>query len=153
MGTEALERVRGLRPGGVITLYRLLLHSPPLTLADVRRVLSEENTELPSGRIEGATTELTVKASGRLQSVEEFENLVLRVENGALVRLRDVGTVRLGAENERSILKRDGVPMIGLGLVAQPGANNLAFHHVADCLPHLFNSEPQQPPFFSRFEP
>jgi len=103
---------------------RLAAHG--LTAADVRTVLSAENVELPSGRIEGANVELTVKSRGQLRGVEEFNDLVLRADGGRLVRLRDVGEATLGAENERSILKRDGVPMIGLAIVAQPGANSIA---------------------------
>ncbi len=103
---------------------RLAAHG--LTPADVRAVLASENVELPSGRIEGANVELTVKTRGQLRDEEEFNRLVLRAQGGRLVRLEDVATVVLGAENERSILKRDGVPMIGLAVTAQPGANSVA---------------------------
>jgi multidrug efflux pump len=103
---------------------RLAAHN--LTATDVRTVLATENVELPSGRIEGANVELTVKTRGQLRGVEEFNNLVLRADGRRLVRFADVGTAVLGAENERSILKRDGVPMIGLAIVAQPGANSVS---------------------------
>jgi multidrug efflux pump len=103
---------------------RLAAHN--LTLAEVRTALAIENVELPSGRIEGAAMELTVKTSGYLRSVEEFNRLVLRASSEGLVRLEDVGTATLGAENERTILKMNGKAMIGLGLIAQPGANSVA---------------------------
>lgn len=97
-----------------------------LTPRDVRDAIRRENVELPSGRIEGDATELTVRTSGRLRTVEEFENLVIKEDGERLVRFRDVGTVELGPENERTVLKRDGEPMVGVVLMPQPGANNIA---------------------------
>jgi multidrug efflux pump len=103
---------------------RLAAHN--LTLAEVRSALSAENVELPSGRIEGTSMELTVKTSGLLRSAEEFNRLVVRASPEGLVRLEDVGRATLGAENERTQLKLNGKSMIGLGLIAQPGANSIA---------------------------
>jgi multidrug efflux pump len=97
-----------------------------LTLADVQSALDVENVELPSGLLDGAATEMTVTASGRLRSEKEFNDLVIRSEGDGVVRLRDVGTAHLGAENERTILKMNGKPMVGLGLITQPGANSIA---------------------------
>jgi multidrug efflux pump len=103
---------------------RLAAHD--LTLAEVRNALAVENVELPSGRIEGDAMELTVKTSGLLRTAEEFNRLVLRGSEGGLVRLEDVGTATLGAENERTRLTMNGKAMIGLGLISQPGANSVA---------------------------
>jgi multidrug efflux pump len=103
---------------------RLAAHD--LTLAEVRRALASENVELPSGRIEGSAMELTVKTGGLLRTPEEFDRLVLRSTSAGLVRLEDVGTAELGAENERTRLKLNGKSMIGLGLISQPGANSVA---------------------------
>lgn len=63
---------------------------------------------------------------GRLQTEEEFNNLIIKEADGNIVRLKDIGWAQLGAENERTILKRDGVPMVGVVLIAQAGANNIA---------------------------
>lgn len=94
-----------------------------LTALDVKQALDRENVELPSGKIAGNTTELTIKTSGRLTKVREFENMVVKQSDIEVVRLKDVADVDLGVENEETILKDSGVPMIGLGLVPQPGAN------------------------------
>ncbi len=94
-----------------------------LTPLDVQTALSRENIELPTGRIEGDAVELTVRTMGRLQTVEDFDNLIIRESQGKIVRLRDVGFAELGAENYRTMMRRDGVPMIGLVLIPQPGAN------------------------------
>lgn len=101
------------------------LASYGLTPSDVRQVLARENVELPSGRLEGATMELSLRTLGRLSTAEEFLNLILRYEQGGVVRLGDVARVYLGAENERTVLKRDGVPMVALAISPQPGANQI----------------------------
>ncbi len=94
-----------------------------LTPLDIKLSLDKENVDLPSGKIEGNTTELTVNTIGRLSTVPEFENMIVKESDNNIVRLRDVAKVELGAENEETILKESGTPMIGLALVPQPGAN------------------------------
>jgi len=101
------------------------LASYGLTPLDVRQVLTRENVELPSGRIEGRDVELTVRTKSRLVSVEDFNDMVLKHDEGQFVRLRDVGYAELGPENPRTILRRDGLPMVGLILRPQPGANQV----------------------------
>ncbi len=96
-----------------------------LTAIDVRNALTRENVELPSGRIEGDLTELTVRTMGRMTDVEEFNNLIIRRTAESTIRLRDLGRAELGPLNERTILKRDGVPMVGVVLIPQPGANQI----------------------------
>ncbi|MCB0714333.1 MAG: efflux RND transporter permease subunit [Ignavibacteriae bacterium] len=97
-----------------------------LSLTDVAAALNRENVELPTGRIEGEATELSVRTVGRLTTPEEFNNLIIAENNGSIIRLRDVGSAAYGPENERTVLKRDGKPMIGVVLIPQPGANNIA---------------------------
>lgn len=94
-----------------------------LTPMDVKLALDRENVELPSGKIAGDATELTINTKGKLINEEEFNNLIIKNTNGNIVRLRDVGKAMLGSENEETILKESGIPMIGLALVPQPGAN------------------------------
>jgi len=96
-----------------------------VTAVDVRNALSRENIELPSGRIEGLNTELTIRTLGRLSTVEDFNNLIIKESNSRLVRFSDVGTAELYPENDRTLLKRDGIPMVGVVLVPQPGANQI----------------------------
>ncbi len=94
-----------------------------LTLGDVRDAVERENVELPSGRIEGRDVELPVRTVSRLTTVQDFENLIVKAQEGRIVRLRDVGTVRLGARNERTVLKESGVPMVAVVVRPQPGSN------------------------------
>jgi len=103
------------------------LASQGLTPLDVRDALNRENVELPSGRIEGYNTELSIRTFGRLSTPEEFNELVIKESNGSVVRFRDVGRAVLTAENERSIMLGSGsVPMVAVVLVPQSGANQIA---------------------------
>jgi multidrug efflux pump len=94
-----------------------------LTALDIKQALDRENIELPAGKITGNKTELTIKTSGRLTTEEEFKNVVIKQNGDDIVRIGDVALVEIGSENEETILKQTGIPMIGLGLVPQPGAN------------------------------
>ncbi len=99
------------------------LSAVQLTADDIRMALERENVELPSGKITGNNTELTVKTFGRLSTEEEFNNLIISQKENRIIRLRDVANAVLGPENEETILKKDGVPMVALALVPQPGSN------------------------------
>lgn len=112
--------------------YSMRLWMDPIKLAslklapsDVLQAVNRENVELPSGRVEGQATELTVRTMGRLTTVEDFDNLIIKESGDQVVRLRDVGYAQLYPENERTILRRDDVPGVALAVVAQPGANNI----------------------------
>ncbi len=97
-----------------------------LTPLDVQRALSRSNLELPSGRIEGEDVELTVRTMSRLVTTEDFNNLILKQNEGNIVRFRDVGYAELGPENERTVMKRDGVPSVGVVLRPLPGSNYIS---------------------------
>ncbi|MBS1683073.1 MAG: efflux RND transporter permease subunit [Bacteroidetes bacterium] len=94
-----------------------------LTALDVQNALMRENIELPSGKIAGNSTELTVRTFGRLYTEEDFNNVIVKASATGDIRLKNVGQAMLGPENEESILKDRGVPMVGLALVPLPGAN------------------------------
>lgn len=94
-----------------------------LTPLDVRNAVSSENVELPSGRIEGDKTELTVRTFGRLKSVDEFNDLIIAKNGNRLVKFSDIGIAEAAPEDIRSILKVNGVPCVTVILTPQPGAN------------------------------
>jgi multidrug efflux pump len=96
-----------------------------LTVQDVEAALRSQNTELPSGRIESRMREFTVLAETDLKTPEEFERIVLRDAGGTLVRLADVGRAEIGAEDDRNIVRVNGRPAVGLGIVKQSTANTL----------------------------
>jgi multidrug efflux pump len=97
-----------------------------LSPIDVRDAVVRENVELPSGRIEGAEVELPVRTMSRLDTPEGFNDLILKSEADRIIRLRDVGYAELGPRNERTVLKRDGIPMVLVVVRPQPGANYVA---------------------------
>jgi multidrug efflux pump len=97
-----------------------------LTPLDVLNALNRENVELPSGRIEGDRTELTVRTMGRLRDVNEFNNMIITQDANTIVRFRDIGRAELGPENERTMLKRNGMPQVIVVVTPQPGANQIA---------------------------
>jgi len=95
-----------------------------LTPLDVRNALERSNVELPSGRIQGESIELTVRTESRLETTEDFNSLILKQsEDGQTVRLEDVGRAEIAPLNQRTLLQRDGVPMVGVVLRPLPGAN------------------------------
>ena len=100
-----------------------------ITPIDVRNALNRENIELPSGSIEGKNTELTVRTLGRLTTVDDFNNLIIKESTNSIIRFSDIGEAQLYPENDKSILRRDAIPMVGVVLIPQPGAN---FIQIAD---------------------
>jgi len=113
--------------------YSMRLWMDPIKLAslklapsDVLQALNRENVELPSGRVEGANTELTVRTMGRLNTPDDFNKLIVKEDGDNVVRFSDIGYAELGPENERTILRRDGIAGCAIALVAQPGANNIS---------------------------
>lgn len=103
------------------------LSSYQLTAIDVSNALQLQNVELPSGKLAGNETELTIKTVGRLTTPEEFNNMIIKsYPDGRDIRLKDIGEARLGVENEETILREKNIPMIALALVPQPGSNYIA---------------------------
>ncbi len=100
-----------------------LLAAYGVTPMDVRDAVTQQNVELPSGRIEGDNTELTIRTLGRLLTIEDFNNLPIREDGDKVVRFRDIGIAEVDAEDTRSIMKRNGVPMVACVIIPQPGAN------------------------------
>ncbi len=113
--------------------YAMRLWLDPLKLAayqltplDIQQALERENVELPSGRIEGMVTELSVRTMGRLTTPQEFNDLIIIEDGGRTIRLGDIGYAELGARNQRTVLKRDGIPMVGVVAIPLPGSNQLS---------------------------
>jgi multidrug efflux pump len=96
-----------------------------ITPIDIRNAIDRENVELPSGSIEGDKMELTIRTLGLMKTPEEFNNLIIRENNFNVVRFRDVGIAELGPEDQRSIMRKNGVPMVSVVVIPQPGANHI----------------------------
>ena len=96
-----------------------------ITPVDIKNAMDNENVELPSGSIEGNTVELTLRTMGQMHSAEEFNNVVIKEVDGQIIRLSDIGYAELGAADLKSYMKMNGVPMVGVVVIPQPGANHI----------------------------
>ena len=94
-----------------------------LTVQDVEQAIRARNVEVPAGRIESQRREFSVRALGELRTPAEFLDLVVSNAGGQLVKLRDLARVELGPENDRSLLRLNGIAGVGLGIVRQSQAN------------------------------
>ena len=112
--------------------YAMRLHIDPerlasfrLTAPDIVNALAKQNIELPSGSIEGANTELTVRTQGRMTTEDDFNNLIIKEEGDRSVKFSDVGRAELSPENNKTFFKRDLKPMISIAVIPQPGSNQI----------------------------
>jgi HAE1 family hydrophobic/amphiphilic exporter-1/multidrug efflux pump len=97
-----------------------------VSFTDISNALNRENIDLPPGKIYGSNTELTIRTVGRLTSEQQFRDLIIREDSTGIVRLSDIANVELGAETYEQSWKYNGVNAVGLYVIPQPGANNIA---------------------------
>jgi HAE1 family hydrophobic/amphiphilic exporter-1/multidrug efflux pump len=93
---------------------------------DISTAMTNENVELPPGKIYGNNTEMTIKTLGRLTTEKDFRDVILREDSTGIIRLSDVARVELGPQVEEQSWKYNGVYAVGLAIIPQPGANNIA---------------------------
>ena len=129
---SVLDGVARVRVGGGQTfamriwLDRKALAARNLSVADVEKALREENLELPAGSLDSVDRQFTVRVSRLFKHAEDFARLVLvRGENGYLVRLGDVARVEKGSDESRTFFRGNGVPMVGIGIIKQSTANTI----------------------------
>ncbi|MFM9908379.1 MAG: efflux RND transporter permease subunit [Chitinophagaceae bacterium] len=128
---QTINGVSGIRVFGSRFAMRLWidpskLAAYKLTIPDIRAALDRENIELPGGKVRGNNTEMTVKAYGKLTSEDDFNNLIIKEDASSIIRFRDLGNAVLGPENEESGSRKNNFPSVNLGIVAQPGSNQIA---------------------------
>ena len=129
-GVRLVESYAGRKRAMRLRMDPIKLASYGLTPADVQAALQRENVDLPSGRIEGENTEVTLRTQGRLVTEDDFNNMIIREEAKAIVRFRDIGTAIMSSQNERTamIVGAGNTARYGVGTGVQPqrGANSLA---------------------------
>ena len=129
---SVLDGVADVRIGGErryairVWLDRERLAARNITVAEVEIALRAINVELPAPEVESATRNFTVRAEGRLSTVEEFRNLVVRRDGNDLLRLGEVANVQMGVESDVSRLRANGKTAIGMGIIRQSKANTVA---------------------------
>ena len=96
-----------------------------ITPVDIKNTITSENVELPSGSIEGNSMELTLRTMGQMHTAQEFNNIIVKEKDGNIVRVRDIGIAEIGPADLKSYMKMNGVPMVGVVVVPQPGANHI----------------------------
>ena len=96
-----------------------------ITPVDVKNAIDNQNLELPSGSIEGNTVELTLRTMGLMHTAKEFNNVILKEDNGRIIRLSNIGYAELGPADLKSYMKMNGIPMVGVVVIPQPGANHI----------------------------
>ena len=112
--------------------YSMRLRLDPIKMAgygitpmDVKNAVDKENVELPSGSIEGNSMELSIRTLGLMHTAEEFNDLIIKEDNNRIIRFSDIGRAELEARDLKSYMKMNGVPMIGIVVIPQPGANHI----------------------------
>ena len=96
-----------------------------ITPMDIKSAVDRENVELPSGSIEGDNMELSIRTLGLMHTAEEFNDLIIKEDNNRIIRFSDIGRAELEARDLKSYMKMNGVPMIGIVVIPQPGANHI----------------------------
>lgn len=125
-------RVFGERlPSMRIYVDRDKLAAYSLTVQDVESALSNQNVEIPAGRIESRSREFTVVSSTDLQTVDQFENIIVASVSGYPVRLRDVSSVQVAANTDRILSRFNGKQAINIGITRQSTANPLDLSQAA----------------------
>lgn len=102
---------------------KLIAHQ--LTITDIKAALDRENIELPGGKIRGDDTQLIIKTFGKLTTVTEFNDLIIRQDPGGVVRFSDLGFAELAPEEEERVSRKNNIPAVSLGIIAQPGSNQI----------------------------
>lgn len=119
-------RVYGERAFAVrIWLDRRALAARRLTVEDVERALRRNNVELPAGEVASTNRQLTVRLNSRLQSIDDFRDVVLDRVEGYPVRLRDVARVEPGVADDSTIARSDGRDAVGVAVQRQSQSNTL----------------------------
>ena len=135
MFKERIQTISGISSVGIWgeKEYAIRIQMDPAKMSayglsplEVRNAIQAQNLELPSGKIEGTRTELTIRTFGRLNSPNEFLDMVVRETDGVIVQLRDIATVELRPRNQNTLLRGNGIlPMVGVAIAPLPGANQI----------------------------
>ena len=128
---QTIENVSGVDIWGQ-KRYSMRLWLDPIKMAgygvtpmDVKNAVDNENVELPSGSIEGNTISLSIRTLGLMHTAKEFNDLIIKEDNNNIVRFSDVGRAEVAPEDLRSLLKKNGEPMVMTVIIPQPGANHI----------------------------
>ncbi|MFA5487589.1 MAG: multidrug efflux RND transporter permease subunit [Candidimonas sp.] len=142
-GVGLVSIAGGQRPAVRVQANPHVLASYGLTLADVRGAIAGANDTQPKGNIDGPQRSITISANDQLRSVRDYESLIIRYDQGAPLRLRDVAQVMRAAENVQQAAWIGSTPAVLINIQRQPGANVIeVVDRVKELLPSLQQSLP-----------
>lgn len=122
-GIAEIRILGGRRHAMRVWLQKDKMASLKITPQDVEKAIRSQNLELPAGLIESTDREFSVYPKTNLYTPEDFENIIIRVENGSQVLIRDIAKVEMGIENKRSYVRYNGATATGIGIIKQATAN------------------------------
>lgn len=125
-GVGAVSIAGGQQRTIQVTIDTDRLQQYNLSIEDVRRALTNQNLELPGGRVDQPGRELVLRVLGRFESANRFNELVVAVREGYPIRIKDVGKAVESIEDQRSLARLDGRPAVALFVRKQTGANTVA---------------------------
>lgn len=134
--------------GGSVFAMRIWLNPQRMgalniTASDITNALQQKNFQTAAGKTKGEYVAVNVSATTDLHTQQQFENIVVKNENGSLIRLREVAKVRLGSENYDSLVTFNGKKAVFMAINATPTANPLTvISSVRKVLPGIFNNSP-----------
>ena len=128
---QTLSGVGSIILGGA-RKYAMRIWLDPLKMAahkvdanDIKETIVKNNLQLPAGEIEGKTRQFDILGDANIANPKDIASLVIRNENGSLVRIKDVAVVKLGSESYHTIAKYNGNRTAGIGIIKQSKANEL----------------------------
>ncbi|WP_434379869.1 efflux RND transporter permease subunit [Melittangium boletus] len=141
-GVGQVSLIGGTKRQVNVWLDPVRMRAEGVSAAEVQRAISAQNMSLPGGSIETGPQNLTLRLRGRVNSVEEMGDLVLRENAGHILRVRDVARVEDGQEETTTAARRDGQPAVMLSIRKQSGENTVALvkevrRRVAELAPTL----------------
>lgn len=101
------------------------LYAYNLNVEQIRQALAAQNVEVPGGTVDQGSRQLSLRTLGRLMNPREFERIIVGTQNGAPIRVSDIGRVLDGFEEPRSMARQDGLPAVVLDVRKQAGTNSL----------------------------
>ncbi|GAN53640.1 efflux RND transporter permease subunit [Tanticharoenia sakaeratensis] len=155
VNTRLMQKIQQINGVGLVTLsggnrkaIRIRINVPKLTsygiaLDTLRTTITTVNVNSPTGTFDGPNRSSTLRVDGQIQSVDQLMNQVIAYQNNGPIRLRDVGTVIDGPENEQLAAWAGTVPALIMNVQRQPGANVISVvDNVRAILPKLRQNLP-----------
>jgi HAE1 family hydrophobic/amphiphilic exporter-1 len=113
-GVAKADVIGGVYPEMTVEVDPRRLQAAGLSVADVVQAVQSQNLAAPVGRLNGRRDERTIRLKGRLESANDFSNIIVTERNGRVVRLGEVAKVYQGAEEQRTLALFNSRPAVGI---------------------------------------